>query len=285
VEESVAEAANRLSSALLRRLHGAIAHFRGGHIVDNHVLICRGLHGKWGMKAQGNATGDRSMATITVDQIAERIWLSIAERRLRPGMRLKETELADIFGVSRARIRQALKALERDGLVTIETNKGAIVAEPTVEEARDIFHIRREVEQRVLERLIGRLNADKLVDLFAHIAKERAANAAGDQRAIIKLSGGFHLLLAEMTEVGFLLGLMRDLISRSSLITAAFRDSGKHNCGPDEHEEVLVHLKNGDLTKAKTAMLRHLEHVENELNLSEETKGPRSLKEALLQAL
>lgn len=222
------------------------------------------------------------MTSITVDQIAERIWLSIAERRLRPGMRLKEAELAEIFGVSRARIRQVLTSLERDGLVKIEVNKGAIVAEPTAEEARDIFHIRREVEQRVLERLIGHLDAEKLVDLFSHVAKERVANATNEQREIIKLSGGFHLMLAEMTGASFLSGLMRDLISRSSLITAAFRDSDKYNCGPDEHEELLIHLKNGDLKKAQAAMVHHLEHVENELKLSGGAEAPRSLKDALL---
>ncbi|CAN7348639.1 MULTISPECIES: GntR family transcriptional regulator [unclassified Devosia] len=222
------------------------------------------------------------MAPITVEHIAERIWLSIAERRLRPGMRLKEAELAEIFGVSRARIRQVLTALERDGLVKTEANKGAIVAEPSAEEARDIFHIRREVEQRVLARLIGHLDAEKLLDLFAHVAKERAANATNDQREIIKLSGGFHLMLAEMAGADFLWGLMRDLVSRTSLITAAFRDSDKYNCGPDEHEELLMHLKNGDLQKAQHAMVHHLEHVENELKLSGNLDLARSLKDALL---
>ncbi|KFL32930.1 transcriptional regulator [Devosia riboflavina] len=222
------------------------------------------------------------MAPTTVDEIAERIWLSIAERRLRPGMRLKEAELAEIFGVSRARIRQVLTALERDGLVKTEANKGAIVAEPSAEEARDIFHIRREVEQRVLARLIGHLDAEKLLDLFAHVAKERVANATNDQREIIKLSGGFHLMLAEMAGADFLWGMMRDLVSRTSLITAAFRDSDKYNCGPDEHEELLMHLKNGDLQKAQHAMVHHLEHVENELKLSGNPELARSLKDALL---
>lgn len=222
------------------------------------------------------------MAPTTVDEIAERIWLSIAERRLRPGMRLKEAELAEIFGVSRARIRQVLTALERDGLVKTEANKGAIVAEPSAEEARDIFHIRREVEQRVLARLIGHLDAEKLLDLFAHVAKERVANATNDQREIIKLSGGFHLMLAEMAGADFLWGMMRDLVSRTSLITAAFRDSDKYNCGPDEHEELLMHLKNGDLQKAQHAMVHHLEHVENELKLSGNLDLARSLKDALL---
>lgn len=222
------------------------------------------------------------MDALTAEQIAEKIWLSIAERRLRPGVRLKETELAEVFGVSRAKVRQVLAILEREGLVSSEVNKGAFVAEPSVEDARDIFHVRCTVEQRVLERLIDRLNEQNLNEISQHIERERVANAENDQRAIIKLSGGFHLLLAEMAEAAFLTGMMRDLISRSSLITAAFRDSDKFNCGPDEHEEILAHLRSGDLQKAKLAMAHHLEHVEKELRLSGERDTAKSLKAALL---
>lgn len=222
------------------------------------------------------------MDALSAEQIAERIWLSIAERRLRPGMRLKETELAELFGVSRAKVRQVLAILEREGLVASELNKGAFVAEPSVEEARDVFHIRRSVEQRVIERLIDRLDDDKLAVLTAHVEQERVANATNDQRAIIKLSGGFHQMLAEMSEAGFLSGLMRDLISRSSLITAAFRDSDKYNCGPDEHDEIIAHLRSGDVKAARKAMAHHLDHVEKELRLSGERDTVRSLKDALL---
>lgn len=224
----------------------------------------------------------RSMETPTIEQIAERIWLSIADRRLRPGMRLKETELAEVFGVSRARVRQVLAMLERDGLVTIESNKGAVVAKPSVADARDIFHIRSAVEQRVLERLVAKLDATKLVEMFEHVAKERIANQSNNQRDIIKLSGGFHILLAEMAEAEFLCGLMRDLVSRTSLIMAAFRDSNLHNCGPDEHEQILLHLKSGNLEAAKHAMVHHLEHVESALNLQQDRAPPQSLRDALV---
>lgn len=89
------------------------------------------------------------------------------------------------------------------------------------------------VEQRVLERLIGQLDAAKMVEMSEHVARERIANNSNNQREIIKLSGGFHVMLAEMAEAEFLCSLMRDLVSRTSLISAAFRDSNQHNCGPD----------------------------------------------------
>lgn len=221
------------------------------------------------------------MGNDTVEEMAERIWLSIAERRLRPGTRLKEAELAEVFGVSRARVRQVLSVLERDGLVVIESNKGAVVAKPGVSDAKDLFHIRHAVEQRVLERLISQLDSDKLVNMFEHVAKERIANYSSNQRDIIKLSGGFHVMLAEMAEAEFLCGLMRDLVSRTSLIMAAFRDSNQHNCGPDEHEEILLYLKNGNLDAAKRAMASHLAHVESELKLVPDREAPKDLRDAL----
>ncbi len=67
---------------------------------------------------------------ITVQEIRDRIWNAIAERKLRPGTRLKEEQLAEIFQASRARIRQALSLLDRDRLVTLIPNRGGFVAEP-----------------------------------------------------------------------------------------------------------------------------------------------------------
>ncbi|WP_374831179.1 GntR family transcriptional regulator [Paenochrobactrum pullorum] len=222
-----------------------------------------------------------TMEALTIEQIAERIWLSIAERRLRPGTRLKETELAEIFGISRARVRQVLTILAHEGLIETETNKGAFVAEPSVEDAKDIFYIRRAVEQRVLERLVDRLDGAKVDAMLQHVELERIANDKNDKREIIKLSGGFHLMLAEMSGASFLTGLMRDLISRSSLITAAFRNSDKHNCGPDEHAEIIEFLRKGDLKAAKKAMAHHLDHVERELRLSGDKESVKSLRDAL----
>lgn len=87
----------------------------------------------------------------TVEAICERVWLAIAERRLRPGTRLKEEQLAEIFEVSRARIRQAFAALERDGLIVLVPHRGACVAEPTIDEAQDVFFARRAIEKRVVD--------------------------------------------------------------------------------------------------------------------------------------
>jgi DNA-binding GntR family transcriptional regulator len=214
-------------------------------------------------------------------EICERIWLSIAEKRLRPGARLKEEQLAEIFDVSRARVRQALSVLESDGLVTIVPNRGAFVAEPGVEEARDVFHVRKQIEARVMERLIDKITDAQITLLEAHLGQERDADQRSDTSATIRLSGGFHLLLAELAGSDFLFGILRDLISRSSLITAIYRAQHLHNCGPDEHADLIDRIRARDKAGATRIMLAHLQHVEDELDLTEEIPTTRDLRQAL----
>lgn len=220
-------------------------------------------------------------ASISTQQIVERVWLSIAERRLRPGVQLKEGQMAAIFDVSRARIRQALAALEREGLVTIIPNRGAFVCQPSVDEARDVFTVRRAVERCVMERIGPAVSKADVARLRAHVARERAANADDVTTEIIKLSGGFHQLLAEISGSDFLFVMMRDLISRSSLITAVYRNTARFNCGPDEHAEIVDAIAEGDLKTALALMDDHLTHVESELDLREVRDMSHDLRAAL----
>lgn len=224
-----------------------------------------------------------SKETVTgpTAEICERIWLSIAEKRLRPGARLKEEQLAEIFGTSRTRVRQALSVLESDGLVTIIPNRGAFVAEPTIDEARDVFHVRRQIEARIIERLVERVADSDLPQIDAHLAKERAAFVRGDTSAMIRLAGGFHLLLAELCGSDFLYGILRDLISRTSLITAMYRERQPHYCGPDDHEAILRLVCAGDRDRALEIMRKHLDHIEAELNLTEKIPMVHDLRQAL----
>lgn len=223
----------------------------------------------------------KETANDQVAEICERIWLSIAEKRLRPGTRLKEEELAEIFDVSRARVRQALSVLEGDGLVTIVPNRGAFVAEPTVEDARDVFHFRKQVEERVIKRVVERITDDGIRRLVAHLAEERAAHARGDTAAAIRLAGGFHLVLADLAGSAFLGTMVRDLVSRSTLITSMYRVQHLQNCAPEDHEGLIDAIRARAATGAQAAMREHLDHVEAELDLSESIPVARDLRQAL----
>ena len=213
--------------------------------------------------------------------IYARIWSAIAERKLRPGTQLKEEQLAELFSVSRARVRQALAALERDGLVTIFRNRGAFVSEPSIEEARDVFFARRMIEARLVERLSAAPSGDAIDRLRKHLELEKAAHLAQDRKAIIHLSGEFHLLIAELAGSRYLWQVLRDLISRTSLITAVYQSHDTTSCGPDEHGLIVEAIANGDAAHANRLMDHHLEHIEAALDLREEKTRSTDLRDIL----
>src|SRR2546427_7304237 len=78
--------------------------------------------------------------------IAERVMRSIVERKLRPGERLGEKELAEVFGVSRTMVREALMQLQARGFVEVRSRQGWYVVEPSFEEAQETYAARRVLE-------------------------------------------------------------------------------------------------------------------------------------------
>ncbi len=222
-----------------------------------------------------------STTNDVINQICDRIWLAVVQRTLRPGARLKEEELTEIFGTTRARVRQALSILEQDGLVTIYPNRGACIAEPGVEDAQDAFSARLAIEQRLVTRLCRSASVEDIATLRDHIAQERAAHARGDSEAVIRLSGEFHMLIAKLSGAELLLKILRMLTIRTSLITAMYQTQATQTCGPDEHDRILTAIEARDEARASNEMAHHLHHLETALRLSDTPIPVSGLREAL----
>lgn len=152
------------------------------------------------------------------DTIYERILNAVMEHRLIPGTKLVEEKLASVFEVNRTRIREVLARLAHEGVVTTIPNRGAFVASPSVEEARHIFNARRILEPALIRTLVAHAGENQITQLYDHVALERAARENNDKRAVIRLSGEFHLRIAEMVGSPPLLKLMRELSSLTCLI-------------------------------------------------------------------
>src|SRR6202008_4774728 len=112
-------------------------------------------------------------AATTTRRIVDAITAAIVERRLMPGTRLAEQKIADIFQVSRTLVRQALNQLSRDKLVTLAPGRGARVAEPSADEARQVFEVRRMLETALIRQASVALLPAQLAELRAHLAAER----------------------------------------------------------------------------------------------------------------
>ncbi|MGN6659788.1 MAG: GntR family transcriptional regulator, partial [Achromobacter mucicolens] len=153
----------------------------------------------------------------SVTGIYERIYRAILDNRLKPGTKLVEERLAEIFEVSRPRIREVLARLAHEQIVELFPQRGAYVAKPSIEKARDVFEARRLIEPAVVRRLTQNLTPEKLARLREHVVLEHDARKRDDKRAIIRLAGEFHILLSELAGNGELARTMRELSTLTCL--------------------------------------------------------------------
>ncbi len=216
-------------------------------------------------------------------QIYDHLLTAIVEHDLAPGTKLPEDTLAETFGVSRTRIRKVLHQLAHEGVVQLERNRGASVARPSVKEARDIFAVRRILETGMMRLLAagGDLGAREVARLRRDVAEERDAYGRHDRRRAITLSGNFHLELARLTGNAALHGIVRELVSRTSLIIAVHAPARGPICLGDEHEALIEAVRRGDPTEAARVMDHHVEHIATTLALAVDDAAPIDLKAAL----
>jgi DNA-binding GntR family transcriptional regulator len=229
-------------------------------------------------RERAGRVADRLRPATSDDQIVERIFAAVMERRLRPGAKLSESALCEAFGVGRARIRPILVKLGERGVVTLHPNRGAFVSSPSPEEAHEVFAARRMIERSVVENVARRINARQVKMLRAHIADEALADAAGDHREAIRLSGLFHVKLAEVYGNAVITRIVEQLVARTSLIIALFASRMALSCSDVEHSQLLDAISKGDGALAAQLMDRHLEHVGGELDIDDSRWGPSDLK-------
>jgi DNA-binding GntR family transcriptional regulator len=180
-------------------------------------------------------------------QIVDAVTAAVIERRLMPGTRLAEQSIAEIFGVSRTIVRQALNQLSRDRLVTLEPARGASVATPSAEE----------VSQTITPAQIATLRQ--------HLQEERAAIARTDVPGRTRLLADFHVVLARLLGNEVLAQLLSDLLSRSSLISLMYQSSMSAEQSQAEHVAIVDALERQDSEAAGRLMGHHIASVERNL--------------------
>ena len=113
------------------------------------------------------------------EEIVERIFEAIIDQRLPPGTKLSEAALCEAFGVGRMRIRQSLLLLASREVVELQPNRGAFVASPSAEQAREVFEARLMIEPNVARLAAERASDDDLGMLERHLRLEHEAHYGG----------------------------------------------------------------------------------------------------------
>ncbi len=201
-------------------------------------------------------------------EIAQRVVESILAQKLAPGERLGEQALADLFGVSRTLVREALMQLQARGFVEVRTRKGWYVVEPSIEQARDAFAARRAVEGGMLRQTEGRPLQAVVRRLRKHIGDEQAAIEGADAATRAFLLADFHVCLAECLGHRVLADMLRDLTARTTLVATLYQSSHDARASCADHARIVGMIEVGDIANAERLMLDHIGNVESALGKS-----------------
>ncbi|MDK2867508.1 MAG: hypothetical protein PWP51_2086 [Clostridiales bacterium] len=191
------------------------------------------------------------------DVIAEQLKTAILKGELTPGTRLKQQELAKAFTTSLIPVREALRTLEREGLVTLSANRGAEVRAISADEVRQIFEIRKIIETGALELAMSK-HDEACFSLAAEILDEM--DIMSDVAKLSDLNKEFHeclygacgnLRLLELIDTNF---QNIDRYMRLYLV-----DTENNVYSQVIHREILEAVQKQDFDAAKALMATHME--------------------------
>jgi DNA-binding GntR family transcriptional regulator len=210
--------------------------------------------------------------------IVERIVAAVMEQKLAAGAKLPEAALCDAFECSRTQIRRILVVLAVRGVVTLHPNRGAFVASPNAEEAREVFEARRAIERSTVISAAAQIDETALAELRANVRAGAAAEARGDRGESIRLTGQFHLRLAEVGGNSVLTRFLEDLVARTSLIIGLYGSRSARSCSDADHEALIDALCKRDGARAAATMDHHLHDIEGALDIRDAVSEPVDIR-------
>ena len=196
------------------------------------------------------------MARTLAHDIADDLRALIERGDYAPGDPLRQDEIAGRLGVSRIPVREALRLLERDGLVAVHSNRGAFVRQHDEDAVAELFDVRLMLESDLLRRAVENLTYDALNEIA--IINTRLSSTR-NKNEWIALDEGFHFAIYEAAGRPHTLELARTL--RRSLNAYYLRHLGPQSRDRDwndEHQALLRHLERRDAEKAVAVLEKHL---------------------------
>ena len=212
---------------------------------------------------------DIEEAEDVTDRICATLATAIGEGALKPGSKIIEEAIAEHFGVSRTVVRGALGVLQRDRLLERKRNRGTFVAEPSIEEAKQLFEARRALERTTLELVLQRITPADLDRLEALTEEELRVYRADHNAPKSASVGQFHVELSRIAGNAVLSEMLAKLVARLSLVMALYEDERVDDCGAEHHRAIVAALREKDLKKAQGLMDTHLGDIEGRVELTE----------------
>jgi DNA-binding GntR family transcriptional regulator len=198
----------------------------------------------------------------TVEKAYDFILTEILSGRAGAGTHLREVELAEALAISRTPIREALRRLETEGLVTVERNAGAAVATFSRDEIEEIYGLRAMLEGHAAARAATRIGAEQLAELERLDVQLDALQHQDpiDIVAFADLNTRFHLDIARAADSIRLYALIRSMIRLPIVLMQqpAWRDRLRRAAGYAHHHAIIDALKAGNPGWAESQMRTHI---------------------------
>lgn len=197
------------------------------------------------------------------EQVLEVLRNAILDFDLKPGQRLVERELIESLGVSRTTVREVLRELTAEGLVTVIPQKGAVVYAPTPSEAADLYAVRASLEGLAVQRFIERASArhlDRLRDALAEF--EKVCATSDDMRELLRAKDGIYDALLVGADSPTVQRILAGVQARVQLLRAtSMSQPGRPRKAVEEMRALVEAIAEGDVTEALRLSRTHLDNA------------------------
>lgn len=186
---------------------------------------------------------------------------------LRPGERLKTSEIAVTLAVSRTPVREALGRLEQDGLVTRESGWGYIVKRLTIKEVRDVYKVREALEVEAVREAVECIDEETLGELEELLRKAKEHWENGRVTEFRKCTRLFYLTIVRVTENDALQDMIVAIDDRVRVLGAMLFNVYKERARESliENGAVLDALRRRDIQEVEAAVRAHVSHARESL--------------------
>lgn len=184
---------------------------------------------------------------MTQETVLAALRADVLAGRLAPGDQVVQETLAERYGVSRAPLREALKILEGEGLVTHHPHRGYFVAELSMDDLLEVYRIREILEAEALRGAMDHLTLERLQGIAVLADEVDAAMASGDIIVITDANRRFHFAIFEASGMPRLIRLLRQLWDATDVYRSVyFAEPANRAQVAHEHRQLLAALRAGD---------------------------------------
>lgn len=193
------------------------------------------------------------------EEVAELLRQRIFRRELEPGSWIDELKIAEEYGISRTPLREALKVLSAEGLITMKVRRGAYVTEVTQEDLRHVYHLLRLLESDAACWVARHASDAQLHELQA--LHTQLKNATQEREQFFRINEQFHMRVLEMTHNKWQVQMVQDLrrvmkLSRASSLLKV----GRIEESLAEHDTIVSALVARDALAAQQAVQAHFDN-------------------------